>query len=134
MKNVTRFFSKFLKPSFFLTFIAFLALLLGLSVLPAKAAAPGQIEFDPEKMAVVVGLVAVVNGVVAGLITPIFEKYSLDKFWLMYISWGLAAILIYLARINVFDGIFASDLVGAILTAIAIGRTANLAHDLVDRK
>lgn len=87
-----------------------------------------------ESIIIMVGsLVALVNALVEAGITPIFDKYNLDKFWIMYISWVLAAVLVFLAGLNIFDGIIASQLVGQILTAIIGGRGANILHDLVDR-
>ena len=79
----------------------------------------------------VVALSVVANRLVEGLIVPIFDKYELDKFWLMYVAWLVAGVIVWLAQINLFIEIFPSQLVGLLLTAICAGGGANLLHDLV---
>ena len=78
-------------------------------------------------------LVVISNRLVAGLITPIFERYEWDKFLLQYISWLVAAGLVALTGANLFEGLFVYPLVGQILTAVAAGGGANLLHDFLDR-
>jgi hypothetical protein len=91
-------------------------------------------EFAPEILAVVIGFMVLSNRLVAALITPIFDKYELDKFWLMYVGWVFAGILVWLAQVNLFVEFMPDPLVGKILTAITAGGGGNLLHDLTDKQ
>jgi len=91
-------------------------------------------EFVPEVLAIVVGFMVLANRLVAALITPLFEKYQWEKFWLMYVSWVLSGVLVWLAGVNLFEAFIPSPLVGQILTAVVAGGGANLLHDLTDKQ
>jgi hypothetical protein len=91
-------------------------------------------EFQADILAVVVGFMVLSNRLVAALITPIFDKYELEKFWLMYVAWAVAGILVWLAGVNLFEEWIANPLIGQILTAVVAGGGSNLLHDLVDGK
>jgi hypothetical protein len=91
-------------------------------------------EFSPEVLAVVIGFMVLANRLIAALITPIFDKYELEKFWLMYAAWIMAGILVWLAGINLFEAYMPDPLVGKILTAIVAGGGSNLLHDLTDKQ
>ncbi len=83
-----------------------------------------------EGLAVAAFLVVVVNRLVAGLVTPIFEKFSLDKFWLMYIAWVFGGALVFLSGVNLFDAYLPDPLAGQLLTALVAGGGANLLYDV----
>lgn len=89
-------------------------------------------QFNPEVLAVVIGFMILSNRLVEALITPIFEKYKADKFWLMYIAWVVSGVLVYFANINLFENVIPSAIIGQILTAIVAGGGANLLHDIGD--
>jgi hypothetical protein len=91
-------------------------------------------EFAPEILAVVVGFMVLANRLVEALITPIFDKYELEKFWLMYVAWAVSGVLVWLAGVNLFAEFMPDPLVGKILTAIVAGGGANLLHDLTDKQ
>jgi hypothetical protein len=91
-------------------------------------------EFAPEILAIVIGFMVLANRLVEALITPIFEKYEVDKFAIMYIAWALAGLLVFLADVNLFEAIIPNMLVGKILTSIVAGGGSNLLHDLADRQ
>jgi hypothetical protein len=91
-------------------------------------------EFAPEILAVVVGFMVLANRLVEALITPIFDKYELEKFWLMYVAWAVSGVLVWLAGVNLFVEFMPDPLVGKILTAIVAGGGANLLHDLTDKQ
>lgn len=77
----------------------------------------------------------VVNRFVEGFIKPIFDKYNLDKFWLMYISWIFAGALVFLTNANLFaDSMPNYQLVGQILTAMFAGGGANIISDILPVK
>lgn len=90
-------------------------------------------ELDPGLVAVIVGFMVIANRLVAALITPIFEKYSLDKFWLLYIAWILAGVMVAFTDVNLFTSWIPNELVGKILTVIVAGGGSNLLHDLTDK-
>ena len=89
-------------------------------------------EFAPEILAVVIGFMVLSNRLVAALITPVFDKYELDKFWLMYLAWVVSGVLVFLADVNLFTEFMPDPLIGKVLTAIVAGGGSNLLHDLVD--
>jgi hypothetical protein len=89
-------------------------------------------EFAPEVLAIVIGFMILSNRLIAALVTPVFEKYNLDKFWLMYASWVLSGVFVWLADVNLFEAFIASELIGKIITAVVAGGGANLLHDLTD--
>lgn len=79
-------------------------------------------------------LVLLVNRLVAAFAQPLFERLKWDKFWLMYIAWALAGILVFLTGINLFTTVFPGQLVGLILTAVCVGGGANILYDATDNK
>ncbi len=88
-----------------------------------------------EGLIVTIGsLVVLVNRFVEGFITPLFDKFNLDKFWLMYIAWILAGAFIFLTGLNVFEELIPNFVVGQILTAIVGGGGANILHNLTDKE
>jgi hypothetical protein len=89
--------------------------------------------FEPEVLAIVIGFMVLSNRLVAALITPIFDKYQVDKFWLMYVAWVMAGVLVFLADVNLFAQFIPNLLIGKILTAIVAGGGGNLLHDLTDQ-
>lgn len=86
----------------------------------------------PVETTIVLGVVA--NGIVEGLVKPLFERFKWDKMWLMYVSWAVAALLVIAAQANVFMGIFPGPWghwIGVIVSSLAAGRGANFMHDVV---
>lgn len=90
-------------------------------------------EFDVQVLGIVIGFMVLANRLVAALITPVFDKYGWDKFWLMFVAWIASGLLVWLADVNLFATFIPSVLVGKILTAIVAGGGSNLLHDLTDR-
>jgi uncharacterized membrane protein len=78
-------------------------------------------------------LATVANRLVEGFITPIWKKFEIDTFWLMYIAWAIGGVLVWLGDVNLFSEYIANDLYGKILTAIVAGGGANMIHDIFDR-
>jgi hypothetical protein len=85
-----------------------------------------------EMLAIAVFLSVVANRLIEALVVPVFDKYSLDKFWVIYVSWVVGAVLVWLSGVNLFAGYLPDLLVGQILTAIVAGGGANFIHDLFD--
>ena len=79
-------------------------------------------------------LAVVAKTLVEGLVTPLFDKFKWDKFWLLYVSWGVAAGVVALGQVNLFTGYIANPIVGFVLTALICGGGSNLIHDLFDTK
>lgn len=89
--------------------------------------------FDPSILALLFGISTLANAIVEALVTPIFDKYSLDKFFLMYVAWIVAGVLTFLGNINLFETVFEPAIVGLILSAVIAGRASNILHDLTDQ-
>ena len=90
-------------------------------------------------VAIVGFLATAAEAVVEGLISPIWKRYKLDGFWLMYIAWAVAFGLVMLSRINLFADFIPGDTValvwvGRVLTAIIAGRGSNFLHNLFSVK
>ncbi len=90
-------------------------------------------EFDVTLLGIVIGMMVLANRLVAALVTPLFDKYGWDKFWLMYPAWVLAGVLVWLTGVNLFAAYIPNELIGKILTAIVAGGGSNLLHDLTDK-
>ena len=90
-------------------------------------------EFDVTLLGIVFGMMVLANRLVAALVTPLFDKYGWDKFWLMYPAWVLAGVLVWLTGVNLFAAYIPNELIGKILTAIVAGGGSNLLHDLTDK-
>ena len=90
-------------------------------------------EFDIVTLGVVIGMMVLANRLVAALVTPLWDKYGWDKFWLMYPAWILAGVLVWLTGVNLFADYIPNELIGKVLTAIVAGGGSNLLHDLTDK-
>ena len=90
-------------------------------------------EFDVTVLGIVVGMMVLANRLVAALITPIFDKYELDHFWLMFVAWIISGVLVWLTGVNLFAPYIPDALIGQVLTAIVAGGGGNLLHDLTDK-
>ena len=90
-------------------------------------------EFDIVTLGVVIGMMVLANRLVAALVTPLWDKYGWDKFWLMYPAWILAGVLAWLTGVNLFAAYIPNELIGKVLTAIVAGGGSNLLHDLTDK-
>ena len=90
-------------------------------------------EFDVTVLGIVIGMMVLANRLVAALITPIFDKYELDHFWLMFVAWAISGVFVWLTGVNLFAPYIPNALIGQILTAIVAGGGGNLLHDLTDK-
>jgi len=90
-------------------------------------------EFDVTVLGIVIGMMVLANRLVAALITPIFDKYELDHFWLMFVAWIISGVFVWLTGVNLFAPYIPNALIGQILTAVVAGGGGNLLHDLTDK-
>ena len=90
-------------------------------------------EFDVVTLGIVIGMMVLANRLVAALITPIFDKYKLDHFWLMFVAWIISGVFVWLTGVNLFAPYIPDALIGQILTAVVAGGGGNLLHDLTDK-
>jgi len=132
-------FQKFVTRTLIVLVLA-IALAVGL-VMPGLAAGLGQEASQPSLSEIVIQAVViaafmatVANRLVAGLVTPIWEKLNLDKFWLMYVAWAVGGGLVWITHVNVFADFVPDPLTGQILTALVSGGGANIIHDLFGEK
>lgn len=67
--------------------------------------------------------------------TPVKKRFpNLDTWWMVYVSWIVGGALVFMAGVNLFDGVFQNPLVGQTLSAVIAGGGANLIHDLFVKK
>ena len=90
-------------------------------------------QFDTQVLGIVIEMMLLANRLVAALVTPLFDKYGWDKFWLMYPAWILAGVFVWFTGLNLFASFIPNALIGQILTAIVAGGGSNLLHDLTDK-
>jgi len=90
-------------------------------------------EFDVTILGIVIGMMVLANRLVAMLITPLWDKYGWDKFWLAYPAWILSGVFVWFTGVNLFASFIPNQLIGQILTAIVAGGGSNLLHDLTDK-
>jgi hypothetical protein len=90
-------------------------------------------EFDVTILGIVIGMMVLANRLVAALVTPIFDKYELDHFWLMFVAWIISGVFVWLTGVNLFAPYIPNALIGQILTAIVAGGGGNILHDLTDK-
>jgi hypothetical protein len=84
-------------------------------------------------------LIIVANRLVEGLMRPLFQRFTWDAFWLMYVSWAVGGVLVALGEVNLFQtvlpqriwGVLPGRVVGIVLSAIVAGGGANLVNDLL---
>ena len=79
-------------------------------------------------------LATVANRLTEALIVPVFEKFKWDKFWLLYVSWVVAGIIVAFSGVNLFADYIPNPVTGQILTAIVAGGGANFIADLFNNQ
>jgi hypothetical protein len=89
--------------------------------------------FNPDALKVAVFLSVLNNRLVAMFATPLFERFNIDKRWLMYVAGVTGMLLSLAAQVNFFaTGFFTNPLIGIILSGIVLGGGASLLHDVTD--
>lgn len=74
------------------------------------------------------------NRVIEYFVTPLFEKFNVDKTYLLYVGAVPGFVLSVAAGIDLFAmlGISLAYNMGVYATALAVGGGANLIHDIFD--
>ena len=90
-------------------------------------------NFDVTTIGIVLGLMVLANRLVAMLVTPLFEKFKLDRFWLMYIAWAISGVFVAFTQVNLFTEVIPNLTIGLVLTSVVAGGGANLLFDLTDK-
>jgi hypothetical protein len=125
---------------FLIVLVLVLALAIGIFTpglaagLEQEAGPPTLTELVVQAVAIAAFMATVSNRLVAGLVTPIWEKFNLDNFWLMYVAWAVGGILVWITHVNIFADFVPNPLTGQILTALVSGGGANIIHDLFDKR
>lgn len=81
-------------------------------------------------LSVALYLSVVANRLVEGLAVPLFAKLRWDRFWLMYVAWLAAAVLVGFAEINLFSKFIPNETVGRLFSALCAGGGANFLADI----
>jgi len=76
-------------------------------------------------------LSTVTNRLVEGLVRPIWDKYKLDTFWLMYVSWGVGTLLVLASGVDFCSEFIPYPVASRIVSGLIAGGGANLIHDLM---
>jgi hypothetical protein len=65
-------------------------------------------------------------------IAPLFKRFAPAQSWvLMYFVAVVGGVLSYLANINLLGGVFPSELVGVIASAVIVGGGSEFLHQLI---
>lgn len=91
-------------------------------------------EETAKQLAIALFMAIVANRLTEGLIVPLFEKFKIDRLWLLYVSWLVASGIVSLSCVNLFAPYIPNQLTGQILTAVVAGGGANLLADLFKPK
>lgn len=86
-----------------------------------------------QAVVVAIFMATVANRLVEGLIKPFYAQFKWDTFTLLYVSWVVAGLLVWLTGVNLFAPFIPDPLTGKILSAIVAGGGANLLADLFVR-
>ncbi|MBM3187681.1 MAG: hypothetical protein FJZ90_03055 [Chloroflexi bacterium] len=87
---------------------------------------------DIEQLGAAIAAAFVVYKLVEAVIEPIWTRYLLDRFWLLYIALAIGAPLGWYTGINALPVFGVSPVVGRILTCLVIGLGPSFIHDLTD--
>ncbi len=83
-----------------------------------------------EAVTIALFLSMVANRLVEALVVPLFERLKIDRFWLLYVGWVVAGLLVAASDVNVFDSYIPSRAAGQLLTIVVCGGGSNLISDL----
>lgn len=76
---------------------------------------------------------AVINTtLVDALKAPVVQRYpDIDLWWFVYVNFLAGLGLNWLAQVNVFSALFASDLAGVLLTGFFVGGGSKMLYDVI---
>jgi len=87
---------------------------------------------DIEQLGAAIAAAFVVYKLVEAVIEPIWTRYLLDRFWLLYIALAIGAPLGWYTGINALPVFGVAPVVGRVLTCLVIGLGPSFIHDLTD--
>ena len=87
---------------------------------------------DIEQLGAAIAAAFVVYKLVEAVIEPIWTRYLLDRFWLLYIALAIGAPLGWFTGINALPVFGVAPVVGRVLTCLVIGLGPSFIHDLTD--
>lgn len=76
----------------------------------------------------------VVRQLIEALVKPVWTRYQLDSFWLLYVALGIGAPLAWFTGLNALPVFGLAPVVGRVLTCLAVGLGPSFLHDLIDGK
>jgi len=87
---------------------------------------------DVEQLGAAIVAAFVVYKLIDAVVTPLWERAGLDKFWLLYVALVVGAPLGWFTGINAFPVFGVAPVVGRVLTCLVIGLGPSFIHDLQD--
>ena len=76
----------------------------------------------------------VIERLVEALVSPVWDKFALDRFWLLYIAWAVGGGLAWATGLNALPVFAESAVVGRVLTCMLVGLGSSFIYDLVDNQ
>jgi len=89
---------------------------------------------DLQQLGAAIVAAFVVMKLVDALVRPIWDRFELDTFWLMYVALVIGAGLGWFTGINALPVFGVEPVVGRILTCLLIGLGPSFIHDLVSQQ
>ena len=89
---------------------------------------------DIEQLGAAVAAAFVIYKLVGAVVTPLWERYGLDAFWLAYIALAIGAPLAWFTGINALPVFGVAPVVGRVLTCLIIGLGPSFIYDMLDQE
>jgi uncharacterized membrane protein len=87
---------------------------------------------DFEALSVAVIASFAVMKLIEALVSPLWDKYGLDRFWLLYVGFVPTAALAWFTGLNVLPVFAEAPIVGRVLTCLAMGFGPSFLWDLTE--
>ncbi len=87
---------------------------------------------DIEVLGVAIAAAWVLMKIIEAIISPLWERFELDRFWLLYVGLVIGGALGWFTGLNAFPVFVEAPLIGRVLTALVIGLGPSFIWDLLD--
>jgi len=85
-----------------------------------------------EILGVAVAAAWVLMKLVEAIISPLWDRFKLDRFWLLYVALAIGAPLGWFTGLDAFPVFAQAPVIGRVLTALVIGLGPSTIWDMLD--
>ena len=89
---------------------------------------------DLQQLGAAIVAAFVVMQIINAVVRPLWDRFQLDTFWLLYVALGIGGALGWFTGINALPVFGVEPLVGRILTCLVIGLGPSFIYELVKGK